>query len=198
MLGTHARSLLARFDPAGLRPTIIVGGIILAVFFGAQLVNAVLPASRDVGPGPQPVPGGAVDIGPLRVSLASGWQAIDGPIGPRLVRGGVAVDFQLNSFQGNATELYNAFVSQALAPFASGFGATQPALIQVGPGIPGARGGYTGVFGTGADAVGQVEGQLTAFVVDGTGVVIDAWGSSGTLRPMLDDIELMISTIEVR
>jgi hypothetical protein len=196
LLRARTRSVMARFDPTGVRPTMLVAGVIVALFFGAQLVNAVLPAPG-AGPGPQPQPGGAVDIGPLRVSLAPGWQAVDGPLGPRLARGSVAIDFQVDAFDGDAASLYRVFVEQALAPHATGFSATDPSLVQVGSGIAGARGAYAGVFGTGASD-GQVEGQLTVFVVDGTGVVIDAWGPMGTLRPLLSDVELMISTIEVR
>ena len=192
MLRAQTRSVLARFDPTGIRPTVTVAVIILVLFFGAQLVNGILPASAG-GPGPQPQPGGAVDIGPIRMHLASGWQAIDTDGGVQVVRGSVAMDFQTLAFSADAATLYNAFVSQALAPNATGFAATDPSLVQVGPGIPGARGAYTGLFG-----VGEVEGQLTAFVVGGTGVVIDAWGPMGSLRALLGDVELMISTIEVR
>ena len=189
--------MLARFEPTGVRPTILVGGIILALFFGAQLLNSVLPAAAG-GPGPQPQPGGAVDIGPIRVHVPNGWQVgqMPGGAGTRLARGGVVIDFQTNPFQGDAPTLYNAFVNQVLAPGATGFQATQPSLIQVGSGIAGARGAYTGVFAGNND--GQLEGQLTTFVVDGTGVVIDAWGPIGTLRPLLGDVDLIISTIEMR
>lgn len=38
-------------DPTSLRPTAIVIGVILAMFFGAQIINAVIPAPR---PGPRP------------------------------------------------------------------------------------------------------------------------------------------------
>jgi hypothetical protein len=191
MLQSQTRSLHARFDPNGNRPTVMVAVFILVMFFGAQLVNAVLPAQA-IGPGIQPGPAGSVEIGPLRIHLASGWQALETDFGPRLARGSVAIDIQSAAYVGDAASLYDEFVEDGLAPHATGFMATPPSLVPVGPGIAGARGAYTGVFG-----VGEVEGQLTAFIVGGTGFVFDAWGRAGTLRSLLADVELMIDTLEV-
>ncbi len=47
-------------DPTGLRPTAIVVGIIIALFFGAQVINAVIPA-----PGPNTGPGIGPGTGPI-------------------------------------------------------------------------------------------------------------------------------------
>ncbi len=58
----QAKALFSQLDPSGLRPTAIVAGIILALFFGAQLLNAITPTSA-VGPG-NPGPGGPGPIGP--------------------------------------------------------------------------------------------------------------------------------------
>ncbi len=191
MLRAQTRSVVARFDPAGTRPTVVVGIVIVALFFGAQLVNAVLPARAGDG-GAQPGPGGAVDVGPLRIHLAPGWQQVQTEAGARLAKGSVAIDIQSTAYGGDAAALYRDFVEQVLAPAANGFGATPPSLVNVG-GLPGVRGAYTGIFG-----VGEVEGQLTAFIVGGTGFVFDAWGSPGTLRALLAEIELMMASIEVR
>ena len=48
-------------DPTGIRPTAIVVGVILALFFGSQLVNAIIPqrtsADPGTGPGTGPISG---------------------------------------------------------------------------------------------------------------------------------------------
>jgi hypothetical protein len=59
----QARKAFSMLDPTGLRPTGAVIGIILALFFGAQLVNALIPApisGPGTGPGSGPIsnPGG--------------------------------------------------------------------------------------------------------------------------------------------
>ncbi len=47
-------------DPTGIRPTAIVIGVIVALFFGAQLVNAIIPqrtSDPGTGPGTGPITG---------------------------------------------------------------------------------------------------------------------------------------------
>lgn len=67
----QARAVVSQFDQSGLRPTAIVAGVILAIFFGAQLLNALIPVSA-VGPG-VPGPGGPGPGGP---------GPTPGPVGP--------------------------------------------------------------------------------------------------------------------
>lgn len=179
-------------DEAGLRPTLAVAGLILLLFVGSQLLNAAIPARADGLTG-DPQEGRSLVLGRLRLHLAPGWQALETSLGPRLVRGAVALDVQRAAFSGNAHELYDAFVREALAPAASGFSATAPVLTSLGPELSGARGAYTGVFGEG----GEIEGQLTSVVVDGDGFVFDAWAPLGNLRALLPDVELMLSTVEL-
>ncbi|HEY7600462.1 MAG TPA: hypothetical protein VH741_11090 [Candidatus Limnocylindrales bacterium] len=191
-----AQALVGRLDPAGVRPTIVLAVFLGALFFGSQVVNSAIPlpaAPPGATAGPDGRPASSVDLGELTVQVPAGWQLTDGPVGPRLARGSVAIDIGSLAFNGDATSLYNAFVSEVLAPNATGLSATQPALVQVGPGVPAVRGIYTGIFGEG----GQVEGHVTALVVDGTGYVFDAWGLVGTLRPLLPDVELVTDTLVV-
>ncbi len=58
-----ARQAFSLLDPTGIRPTAIVVGIIVALFFGAQLVNALIPVPR-TGPGPGTGPGTGPISGP--------------------------------------------------------------------------------------------------------------------------------------
>lgn len=178
-----------RLDPAGNRPTAVVAAVIALLFFGSQFVNAVIPGG---GTGGQPV-GGAAEIGNTRVLLADGWQVTDEAGGTRLAKGSVAIDVLNIDFAGDPSALYEEFVARALAPDAIGFEATDPRLVIIGAGIPAARGAYAGIFGQ----AGEVEGQLTAFVIDGDGYVFDAWSHAGGLSRLLPEVELMIDSVEV-
>jgi hypothetical protein len=227
--GAQARALFSQLDPTGFRPTGIVAGIIIALYFGAQIVNAVIPApgvgpgvpgpggqgpsgpgpvptlvpqptTGPVGPGPTtaPVqPGQTLTLGPLRIPLESGWQPQDVPdsnIVVRLVKGNVAIDLFGASIQGqvDAAAVYNAYLTQSLQPSATGFTASQPNLLQIGNGIPAARGTYTGVFGQ-----SQIEGQVTTIVVGASGFIFDTWGSAGTLGQLLPEAQRMIDNLQV-
>ena len=179
-----------RLDPAGVRPTIAVAALIALLFFGSQLVNAVIPGTGDVGQSGD----GGVDIGVIRVQLADGWYVSDEAGGTRVAKGSVAIDILDVDFEGDPSSLYEGFVAEALAPNATGFEATDPALVVVGGGMPAARGGYAGIFGQ----ANEVEGQLTAFVVEGHGYVFDAWSHVGGLTRLLPEVELMIDSVQVR
>jgi hypothetical protein len=56
----RARQAFSMLDPSGIRPTAIVLGIIAALFFGAQIVNALIPI-----PGVAPQPGTGPGSGPF-------------------------------------------------------------------------------------------------------------------------------------
>jgi hypothetical protein len=227
--GAKARALFSQLDPAGIRPTAIVAGIIIALYFGAQIVNAVIPqggagpgipgpggqgpsgpgpvpttvpgpTNGPVGPGPTSAPaqpGSTLTLGPLRIPLENGWtpqEVPDSNVIVRLVKGNVAVDLYGASIQGQADAgaVYNAYLTQSLQPAATGFNASQPNLLQIGNGIPAARGTYTGVFGQ-----SQIEGQVTTIVVGANGFIFDAWGSAGTLGQLLPEAQRMIDNLQV-
>jgi len=223
--------LFSQLDHTGYRPTAIVAGIILAMYFGAQLVNAVipqpgvgpgvpgpggqgptgpgpvptqpgpLPTTGPTGPGPGPVTtalpaGSTLTLGPLRIPLEGGWvpqEVPDSNVIVRLVKGSAALDIFSASIQGqaDAAAVYNFYIQSLQG--ASGFNATQPNLIQVGNGIPAARGTYTGVFGQ-----SQFEGQVTTIVVGATGFIFDAFGSSGTLGTLLPEAQRMVDNLQVQ
>ena len=218
--GAQAKALFSQLDPTGVRPTAIVAGIIFSIFFGAQLLNALTPVSAvgpgnpgpggpgPVGPGPLPTspagpastplpPGSTLTVGPLRIPLENGWvpQEVPGSnIIVRLTKGSVAIDLFSASIQGqaDAAAVYNSFI-QSLQQDATGLGATQPNVVQIGNGQLGARGSYTGVFGQ-----NQVEGEVTTLVVGGTqGFIFDVWAGAGTLRTLLPEAQRMIDNVQV-
>jgi hypothetical protein len=218
---TVSPGLEAYLDTATLRPTLGVAALILAVFFGVQLVNAAVPAGgrTGVGPGPgvertpdpaaptpfQPTqppvgpgpaqPGETLTIGPLRLSLPSGWQTGQTQSGNfRMGKGGVIID--LNTLvldqDADATGLCAAFINQVLAPDATGFSTSQPVPFAV-TGASAARALYSGVFGQ----AGEVEGQVTVIVVGRQAVFFDAWSGPGMLRALLPEIERIFETAQV-
>jgi hypothetical protein len=195
----------------------MVAGIILALFLGAQIVNALIPV-RGIGPGvpgpgtgPGPVPssgpgtgpaaplppGSFVTVGPLRIPIETGWVPQDVPgsnIITRLTKSNVALDLFSASIQGqaDAVAVYNEYMS-ALQQDATGFAATQPNLTQIGSGVLAARGSYTGAFGG-----RPVEGEITAFTSSATqGWIFDAWADAGALRQLLPEAERMIDNLQV-
>ncbi len=128
--------------------------------------------------------------------LENGWVPQDVPesnIVARLVKGGSAIDVFSATIEGqaDAAAVYNFYI-QNMAPDATGFGATQPNAIQIGSGIPAARGTYSGAFGE-----SQIEGEVTTFVVGNTGWIFDVWSSAGSLQPTLTEAEQMIDNLQV-
>lgn len=152
------------------------------------------PQPTPVQPGPdQPGQGQTVDIGPLRLTLPAGWNAGQTPNGNfRMVKGGVAIDLVILDTQGDAAAIYNAYVNQALAPDAQGFGATQPSAVPIA-GTTAARGAYSGVFGN----AGQIEGEVTTVALRGKGYIFDAWGQLGTLGPLRQEVQRLLDTMQV-
>ena len=125
----RARQAFFRLDPSGIRPTGIVLGVIAALFFGAQLVNALIPTpgvalgpgsgpgsgpvppivapgepSAPSGPGTRPLPPGSVlTAGPLRIPLVAGWQPAATPssgAAATIVKGAVQIDLFTATISG--------------------------------------------------------------------------------------------------
>jgi hypothetical protein len=215
----RARQAFSLLDPTGLRPTAIVLGIIGALFFGSQLVNAVIPTpgvapGPGVGPGVGPVPpvvapqqptgpgpvqpGSSLTAGPLRIPLVAGWQPATNTNSSAIasmIKGAVQIDLFSAAITGGTaspTAVYNTYMS-FIGQNATGFGSGQPSGIQIGGGLPAARGVYQGVFGG-----NQLEGEVTAFVTGTSdGWVWDAWGPPGTLGPLLGEVRTMIDNVQL-
>ena len=232
----RARQAFSLLDPTGIRPTAIVIGVILALFFGAQLVNALIPARTGGGPGtgpgtgpisgpgepgqtlppigvptlpptgpgqptPGPVPGGSVlEVGQLRIPLEAGWTPGEGPsesIVVRLTKGSAAIDLVKLTVTGGVaspTGLYNGYMQLiGDSDGVTGFANAAPSNIQIGQGLPAARGAYQGQFGQ-----SQIDGEITAFVTsNGDTWVWDAFGAAGTFRALLPEAQRMIDNIQV-
>ncbi|MEO7117738.1 MAG: hypothetical protein ABIZ34_02070, partial [Candidatus Limnocylindrales bacterium] len=193
-----ARRVLARLDPTGWRPTGIVLGIILALVFGTQLLNAALPARTGTGPDPQPQPGTPIDVGQgVRVYPQAGWSA-DTSVADqvRLQKGSAVVDvFVFAGFQGDASALLSSYVEQRLRPGAGQLAVSGSQAIPVTAGSPGVRATYVGNF-TGVQQA--IEGELTAISLGGRAILFDGWANQGQLGPALDEVHLMAQTVEVR
>jgi hypothetical protein len=136
-------------------------------------------------------------VGPLRLPLEGGWTPQEVPnsnIIVRLVKGSVAMDVLSATIQGqaDAAAVYN-FYAADMQSNSSGFSAAPPNLIQIGNGIPAARGNYTGLFGQ-----NQIEGQLTTIAVGGTGFIFDVWAPGGTLGPLQAETQRMIDNVQAQ
>jgi hypothetical protein len=194
-LGAQGRTVLSRLDPTGWRPTLAVGGILLAIVFGTQLVNAALPTPRPGnGNDPAPVPGTPVEVAPgVRIYPQPGWiQEAAGA--SRLRKGPIALDINLQSQPwSDPGTLYQAFVDQVLSQGATQLSATPGQVVQVRGG-PAVQGTYVGTF---QQVQQPVEGQVTAVIINGRAIVFDAWSVQGQLGQGLHEVSLMIGTVEV-
>jgi hypothetical protein len=172
-----------------------VGGILLAIVFGTQLVNAALPTPGQ-GPGvdPAPVPGTPIEVAPgVRVYPQPGWIQEAGSTN-RLRKGPIALDVNVPSGSwADPGALYQAFVDQVLRQGATQLSATPGQVVQVRGG-PGVQGTYVGTF---QQVQQPVEGQVTAIIVNGRAIVFDAWSVQGQLGQGLHEVSLMIGTVEV-
>ncbi len=195
--GNQGRAVLGRLDPTGWRPTLIVGAVLLAVVFGTQFVNALVP-NRATGPGPSIPQGSAVEIGAgVYLRAQAGWQAqMIQPGHLRLSKGIAVLDARFfGSFQGDASALISSYVEQILRPDSSQLATTPVQVVPVAAGSPGARATYVGSF---TSVPQPIEGQLTAVLLQGRPILFDAWASQGQLDQALFDVGRMLETLEVR
>ncbi len=151
---------------------------------------APIETAPPVDPGPVAA-GTGVDVGAGFVLYpADGWSAVgsDGGLtvfqksGVLLIIGGVAWD-------GSAADLATGYRD---AWFAGGqFSGDDPQSGAIGNGIPAAGVNYTGVFnGT------QVDGSIIVGAVNGSGLLMNFFGASGSLRGVSSDLDLMLKTVQ--
>ena len=188
-----ARRTGGAFDPATRRQTVIVAAILAAMFFGTQVIDEALPAAASPG-SIATAPGDAVAIGKgWQITPLDGWVASshDSGSGIRLEKGVVVIDLFPEPYV-SAGELATDYLDQALKA-----NATQLTASDIGPATePGgaaARFTYQGIF---QEADGAIEGEVTAIVGGGDGVVADAWSDQGDLGGALDAIHQMVESIE--
>jgi hypothetical protein len=180
----------AGLDPATRRPTLLVAAIIAGLFFGSQLVNEAIPASADEGqPGTPLAIGGTATITPIE-----GWVVtrFEDSSGVRLEKGSVVLDvFEQSS--DSAGRLAQAYLDGPLRGQSTELTTTDVATVPSSAGSA-ARFTYQGLF-TGAD--GAIEGEVTAIVAGGAGVVADAWSKQGRLDGLLGETRTMLESIEL-
>ncbi len=198
----QGRAVLARLDPTGWRPTLIVAGVMVALVFGSLFLNALIPVSARPGPGggpgPGPVtPGRGVELGNgVFIHPPTGWIAESGGAGQiRLQQGLVVVDVRLESgFQGDAAGMVDAFV-RGMQQQASQFTSTPVQIVQLAAGAPGARAAYSGIF---PGIQNALEGQVTGVILQGRPLLFDAYAPQGQLASAASEITTLINTVEVR
>jgi hypothetical protein len=182
------------FDPATRRQTLIVAAILAAMFFGTQVLDEALPAAASPGE-IATAAGDAVPIGDgWQITPLEGWVASthDSGSGIRLEQGVVVIDLFPESYD-SAGELAQAYLDQALQANASQLTASDIETATE-PGGAAARFSYQGIF---QQADGSIEGEVTAIVAGGNGVVADAWSDQGDLGSALGEIHEMLGSIEV-
>jgi hypothetical protein len=178
-------------DPATRLQTILVGAVIAALFFGSQLLNEALPSNTgDVAAGDTVAIGEAATFtaveGWIRSDLESG--------GVRLEKGVVVLDLFPVSQATNASELAQAYLDEVLVGSSSELTSSDIEVATEGA-VTGARFRYQGIF-TGAE--GPIEGEVTAIVRAGIGVVADAWSPQAGLDSLIAEARQIVATIEIR
>ncbi len=182
-------------DPATLRQTFLVAGVIAALFYGSTVLNEALPANA-ADQGQVTVAGESIDVGDgVRITPVAGWLSSphENSSGIRLEKGVVVIDIYPETVGGNAGALAKAYLEDILKPGATQLTATDTEVATGAEGTA-ARFGYQGIF-EGVDV--PIEGEVTAVFVGTQGVVIDAWSRQGDLESLLGEVHTMLDTVEV-
>ena len=214
--GTRSGSWFAGLDPRGWRTTIVAGALMFGVVFGVNFVNAAVPLPDDpaivdpgdalpVGPTPEPgqptsppvapgpvEPGAGVAIGSGVVAYPpAGWTVVGSEPGQVVLqKGGAVMIIGALPWTGSPLELATAYRD---AFFATGqLTGNEPESGEMGNGIPAVGFGYTGILeGT------PVDGAMFVGAAAGTGVVVNVFGASGSLRGVGDDVDEVLATIQL-
>ena len=184
------RPFLAGLDPATSRQTAIVAAIIAALFFGSQILNEAIP-----GRGSVVTPGEPVAIAEKATIVPlDGWETsrFENGAGLRLEKGAVVLDLFPQQAQ-TARALAELYRDDVLKQQATELTTTELSTVE-NEGTTAARFTYQGIF-TGAE--GALEGEITALVTGGEGVVGDAWARQGNLDSLLDEVHSMLQTIDI-
>ena len=191
---TVVRRVAGGFDPGTRRQTVIVAAVLAALFFGTQVLDEALPAAASPT-AIETAPGNPVSIGEgWQITPLDGWEATphDSGSGIRLEKGVVVVDLEPEAFD-SAGDLAVAYRDQVLKADATQLTATDIETTSASGGSA-ARFTYQGIF---PESDGAIEGEVTALVAGGSGVIADAWSPQGDLGEQLADVHQMLDTIEV-
>jgi hypothetical protein len=139
---------------------------------------------------PGPVEAGdPIDVGAgFQVTPPEGWTAVGGEEGLTVLqKGGVLLIVGGFAWPDTPTALAEAYRD---GWFATGeFTADDPQTGEIGNGIPAALVSYTGVSSGNA-----MDGEIVVGVVEGNGLIVNAFGATGSLEGVSDDIDQMLST----
>ena len=182
------------FDPATRRQTLIVAAVIAMLFFGTQILNESLPAATAADQ-ITALPGNPVAIGGgWQITPVHGWLASphDSGTGIRLEKGVVVIDLFPEDFD-SAGDLAQAYLDEALKADATQMTASDIETASSEAGSA-ARFTYQGLF---PEATAAIEGEVTAIVTGGHGLIADAWSLQGDLGEQIAEVHQMLDTIEV-
>jgi hypothetical protein len=198
------------------------------MFFGSQLLNAIVPVSA-VGPGvprpgpttgpgplptsgPGPLPTQAPGPGPVTTPLPPGSSLTIGPLRMPLESGWVPQEVPSSNVivrlvkGGVAIDVIGATI-QGQADAAAVYNAFMNNLAQVATGF-GASQPNAITIGNGIPAArgsyqgvfgdSQVEGEVTTIALGADGFIFDVWADTGALRPLLPEAQRMIDNLQVQ
>jgi len=200
----RTRAFVRTLDPRGIRPTLIVAGIITALVLGTQLLNGVIatPGPR-FGPNPgvsgPTAPGSPIDVNAhLRFRVAAGWQPqqqfTDDLPGVLLQKGNAYLEARATrGASGVQLSAFLAKLTTIISGQLSGYQATQPSPTSIN-GLGGLRIDYAGLNTNGVVQEGEITVVMTP---DGTAFMAHAFGQQGSVSPLLGEVRDMMSTLEV-
>ncbi len=211
MASSRAGSALAGLDRTGWRTTIAVALVMIGVFGGANLVNAVVPLPTNPGtvtgnpgqtgtgqPGTGPAQPGPVtagqptDVGSgVKIYAPAGWSVTQSQDGSTAFsRGSAVVIVTVGSFSGSPADLEKQYRAQFTDMQFSG---SAPNQATMGSGIPAVAVVYTAVL----QGKTQVDGIYVVGVSKGVGVVVNALAPQGQLQALSADISAIVGSVQV-
>ena len=185
---------IAGLDRRTIAPALGVLVFLLFLTFGLPLINGAIAADDPVVAGDVLRVGSGVTFTPtVGWNIESGLRATDetGSAAPEpalVTNGTVAMSVAVDSFDGTPAELLDQIDATTVGiQNLEGFQlVTDERSVSTTSGIQGVASGFTGV---------DTEGVLAAFVVDGHGVEVIAYGSAADLLTNSVDIQSMIDSI---
>ena len=185
---------LAGLDRRTVAPALGVFLFLVFLGFGLPAINDLIAVDNPVQPGDVLNAGSGVTITPaVGWNIDSGLRTTDqtGNAAPELVvltNGTAAVTAKVDSFAGTPAELIDQVDSSTVGveDIANFQLVTDRRTITTASGLQGVAQGFTGT---------ETQGVIAAFVVDGHGIWVVAYGNHDDLSLYADDIEAMIDSI---
>jgi hypothetical protein len=168
---------------------------VLAVLFVVVEGGIIAENALSSAAGPPVGVAGVVTVRPLSGWRAAGRFHVKGIPDLRLTRGNGNLDVLVTRFPGDSRQLVVAYLRSIVAPQARQL-RVSATLVEApaGHGLTGFRGRYIGLFG---DRATPIEGEVTAVVTHGVGVIFDAWAPSGLFQYVQSDVHAMIESARI-